>query len=53
MNKKQSGRGADSLREPIMHDYNNKSNKKQLKGTVPQVELVLPSVLGVCRENKA
>ena len=32
-----------------MHDYNNKSNKKQVKEQFHQVELVLPSVLGVCR----
>ena len=30
-----SGQGADSLRQPIMHDYNYKSNENQVKGTVP------------------
>ena len=27
--------GQDSLRQPIMCDYNNKSNGKQVKETVP------------------
>ena len=27
--------GQDSLRQVIMCDYNNKSNRKQVKGTVP------------------
>jgi len=37
--------GQDPLRQAIMYDYNNKSNKKQVKETVSNMESELTSSL--------
>ena len=37
--------GQDPLRQSIMYDYNNKSNKKQVKETVSNMESELTSSL--------
>ena len=36
--------GQDPLRQVIMYDYNNKSNKKQVKETVSNMESELTSL---------